>query len=452
MRSRAACAAAILLGAWPIAASAGSFKTIYTFQQGADGGYPFSGLVPGPNGSFFGTSSGAGAIAPYGVVFQLFPPAAGAPGLDMGDWTLTPIYTFTGSSDGAYPTGLVRAISGALYGAASNGGTYNTACGSGAGDGCGTIFELTPPAAGQTAWSFKLVHSFTRGLDGAFPVSPPVLGAGGILYGAAEGGGKCAGQTYGCGVVYSLVPPASPTGTWKYSTLHLFAAGRDGANPRGRLAIGKNGVLYGTTSRAGISKTPACSTDYGCGTVFSLTPPASGATAWTEATLYVFTGKIGANVLGGLTLDSAGNLYGTAHSGGRLLLCPQNGIVNAGCGTVFEISPPATGTTWTGTLLYAFRDGPDGSRPWDAPLLLNGSLYLTSSGDEVKTDGSVLKLAPPSPGGTSWRPTTLYTFQDQGDSDDPIGPLLLSGGVLYGTAQGDTLGPAPAGTVFSVNP
>jgi uncharacterized protein YceK len=442
-----ACVAASFAAVCPVSANAGSFKTIYTFQQGVDGGYPFSGLVPGPNGSFFGTSSGAGNAAPYGVVFQLSPPAAGTKA-----WVLKPIYSFSGLSDGAYPFGVVSGPDGALYGATGGGGTNNAGCGSGAGNGCGTVFELTPPAAGQTAWSFKLLHSFTRGLDGAFPVAPPVVAADGVLYGSTEGGGKCAGQTYGCGVVYRLVPPSSASGAWKETTLHAFAAGLDGSNPKGALVIGKNGVLYGTTTKAGISNISACATGSGCGTVFSLTPPAAGATVWKEATLYRFTGTIGANSLGGVTLDASGNLYGTAHSGGKFLICPEDGIRNAGCGTVFEISPPATGTKWTGTLLYAFRDGRDGSRPWDAPLLVNGTLYLSSSGDEVKTDGSIIKLTPPAAGSGGWTETTLYTFLDNTDSDDPVGGLLLSGGVLYGTALGDDAGPAPAGTIFSVNP
>jgi uncharacterized protein YceK len=432
-------------GAHP--AFAASFKTLYTFQQTTDGGYPFGALVAGPNGSFFGTSEGAGSTAPYGVVFQISPPAAGSTA-----WSFTTIYTFTGGKDGAYPLGIVRAASGALYGAAASGGTNNAGCGSGIGNGCGTIFELVPPASGASKWHFSLVHSFARGLDGAFPQSPPILAPGGVLYGTAEGGGKCAGQTYGCGVAYKFVPPATAGAGWKETVLHAFAAGVDGADPKGSLVLGKNGVLYGTTAKAGISTSSACKTGAGCGTVFRLTPPAAGATVWTSTTLYEFTGAIGANVLGGLTLDTAGNLYGTAHSGGALLVCPEDGIRNAGCGSVFELSPPATGTTWAGKLLYAFRDGPDGSRPWDTPLLVGGSLYLTSSGDEVKTDGSIIRLVPPSSGSTAWKETTFYTFHDTTDSDDPIASLVLKNGILYGVAEGDGQGPAPAGTVFSLTP
>ena len=56
--------------------------------------------------------------------------------------------------------------------------------------------------------------------------------------------------------------------------------------------------------------------------------------------LWSFDGTDGNEPLAGLTLDGAGNLYGTAEAGGPpSIACP------AGCGVVFEIKPSAAVTT-----------------------------------------------------------------------------------------------------------
>ncbi|HWE06678.1 MAG TPA: choice-of-anchor tandem repeat GloVer-containing protein, partial [Rhizomicrobium sp.] len=64
---------------------------------------------------------------------------------------------------------------------------------------------------------------------------------------------------------------------------------------------------------------------YGCGAVFKIAPDG------TETILYSFTknnGANGAQPVASLTIDGAGNLYGTASGGGQY-----------GYGTVFEITP-----------------------------------------------------------------------------------------------------------------
>src|SRR5580704_14918018 len=69
-------------------------------------------------------------------------------------------------------------------------------------------------------------------------------------------------------------PPPSLT------TIYNFTGAGDGGYP-GRLVIGEDGVLYGTTKNGGA---------YGVGTVFSVTPPASPGGAWIETVLYSFRG------------------------------------------------------------------------------------------------------------------------------------------------------------------
>ena len=113
----------------------GTFSVVYAFTGGADGGYPYSNLVQGADGRFYGTTYGGGATG-YGTIFRL-----GA------DGTVATLYAFTGGSDGAYPYGAVAmAADASLYGTAAQGGDY----------GQGTVFKL---AADGT---FAVLHAFRR--------------------------------------------------------------------------------------------------------------------------------------------------------------------------------------------------------------------------------------------------------------------------------------------------
>ena len=72
------------------------------------------------------------------------------------------LYSFKGQPDGANPQGtLIADTQGALYGTTVNGGSHNH----------GTVFTLTPPAAGQTQWTESVLYSFTGGADGGTPVA-----------------------------------------------------------------------------------------------------------------------------------------------------------------------------------------------------------------------------------------------------------------------------------------
>jgi uncharacterized repeat protein (TIGR03803 family) len=123
--------------------------------------------------------------------------------------------------------------------------------------------------------------------------------------------------------------------------LYAFTGGVDGSVPYAGVIFDPAGNLYGATEFGGL---------YGKGTVFQLTP--SGG-AWTETVLYNFTGgSDGDQPIGGLAIDSAGNLYGTAADGGDPFCT---------CGTVFKLSPSNSG--WTFTVLHAFTGGTDGGVP-----------------------------------------------------------------------------------------
>jgi len=116
---------------------------------------------------------------------------------------------------------------------------------------------LIPPASPGGAWTEATLGGspYLANPHGAL-----AIGKGGVLYGTATFGGSGGG-------VFALTPPASSGGAWTYAVLYNFAGlSGDGAYPYAGVAIGKDGVLYGTTGSGGSS---------GKGTVFSLTPPRS---------------------------------------------------------------------------------------------------------------------------------------------------------------------------------
>jgi hypothetical protein len=171
---------------------------LYKFTGRADGAWPAGNLVLDSAGNLYGTTLAGGnnnlCGQVCGVAYELSPGASG--------WTETVLHTFTGGSDGWGPRGLTPDSSGNLLGVAAYGGTVNSTCGSG----CGTVFKLTPGAGG---WSLSVIYSFSGGSDGAAPFSPLVFDRQGNLFGTAARGGlaQCAGE--GCGTVFELSPNGS---------------------------------------------------------------------------------------------------------------------------------------------------------------------------------------------------------------------------------------------------
>jgi uncharacterized repeat protein (TIGR03803 family) len=204
----------------------------------------------------------------------------------------------------------------------------------GGNQGCGTIFELMPTVKGL--WTETVLHTFCTTMncpDGSFPTGALVFDSAGNLYGTTGFGGA-----NGLGTVFELSPGGD--GTWTETVLHSFQGGTmDGSIPIAPLVFDVAGNVYGTTTQGGSSS--ACG--FGCGTVFELTPGSNG--TWTEKILYSFCADGSCSTLvqpSSLTLDAAGNLYGTTNQGGA----------NA-YGTVFQLSPHADGT-WKYKVLHNF--------------------------------------------------------------------------------------------------
>ena len=315
------------------AAQAQTFTTLHSFE-GTDGYEPLAGLIQATNGSFYGTTQGAGATD--GTVFKV-----------TLSGTLTTLHSFDGA-DGDSPqfSALVQASDGNLYGTTNLGGAY-TCLISGVNYGCGTVFKITPGGTLTT------LHSFD-GTDGEYPDAGLVQAIDGNLYGTTSGGG-----TNGDGTVFKITPSGTLT------TLYSFTDGADGGVPFAGLIQAADGNFYGTAGGFGAS---------GYGTVFKITPTG------TLTTLHSFDDAEGFYVLTALVQANDGNFYGTNYWGGA------NSV-----GTVFKITPGGTLTT-----LYNFcpQSGcTDGSSGVGLVQDTNGTFYGTTASGGTDNDGTVFSLS-----------------------------------------------------------
>jgi uncharacterized repeat protein (TIGR03803 family) len=343
-----------------LGAQAQSYTVMHAFTGGADGAYPYYGVI-GRGGSLYGVTEQGGTYG-YGTLFSVPVP-------DFGG-TDTIIRTFKGQPNGKYPSGaLVRDAAGNFYGPTSGGGYL----------GYGDIFKITP-AGVET----KLI-GFDDHEGGGSPCGPLALdlSGNGNLYGAALTGGAGRLQN-GYGMIFGT----TTTGASDY-TVHSFQ-GVDGSSPCGVILDAASANLYGVAAGAiykinqpgSVNRTftllgwePSASwtlaldsagniygtTQYhganGYGTVFKM--DANGV----ETVLYNFAGSPdGAYPMGGVVLDASGNLYGTTSAGGAY-----------GQGTIFQIVKGVE------SVLYSFTGGTDGGNPYAGVVRgIAGTLYGTT--------------------------------------------------------------------------
>jgi uncharacterized repeat protein (TIGR03803 family) len=271
------------------------------------------------------------------------------------------------------------------------------------------LAALSPRSQAQT---FKVVHNFTNGSDGGYPLSGLTMDSKGNFYGTTNSGG-----TYGHGGIFRM------NSSGGIIPLYNFTGGKDGSAPVGGLILDAANALYGTTSGGGT---------YSNGAIFKVMGK-------TEVVLYSFAGgKDGSNPEAGLTFDAAGNLYGTTSAGGA-----------SGNGTVFRLNAPATkGARWTKTILYSFGTGTDGAVPVAGVSLdAGGNVYGTTSLGGDAGNGTIFELT----NGAAWTETILHYFQNADDGATPYAGLIAdAAGNFYGAAtQGGTGG---GGTIFELTP
>jgi len=303
--------------------------TLYSFKNDdLDGANPSSGVVFGPDGSLYGTTYFGGQYR-QGTVYRLQPSPTACHSV-ICSWEETVIHSFGAGDDGAYPGygNLLFDQAGNLYGTTQEGGF---------GEG-GVIFELTPSNGG---WTESVLWSFLQE-SGFDPVSGLIFDSSGNLYGTTElgdggpgvvyqlspsgsgwnynvlapirfteaitcGGVVMDGQgnffgTSGCGAAAGGIFEVSPSGGgWTFNVLHSFSG--DVTGPFDTPTLDAAGNVYGTSNGTGL---------FDIGEVFKLTPSNGG---WTYTSVS-FDGSNGQRPVGSVILDAAGNIYGTASSGG----------------------------------------------------------------------------------------------------------------------------------------
>jgi uncharacterized repeat protein (TIGR03803 family) len=334
------------------------FSVLHTFSF-SDGAVPGD-LIRDAQGNLYGTTNWGGNTSCQpsgcGVVFKL---------TSKGDFTV--LYSFTGGSDGALPSGLILDAKGNLYGTALDI------------TGSGEVFKLT------SSGGLEVLHSFTQFSDGSIPYGGVIQDSQGNLYGTTFQGGdsSCSlGGGGGCGVAYKLDTNGKET------VLYTFKGKSDGGLPVTPLVLDKAGNLYGTASLGGYEK-GNCDLPFspkGCGTVFKIN------TAGAFSVLFAFNSTDG-NDPGPLTEDTHGNIYGTTRFGGNS--CSGSG---SGCGLVYKLT--AAGKE---SILYNFKGQSDGSEPETGVVEdSKGNLYGTTlSGGNLSCQqgqgggcGTIFQLTP----------------------------------------------------------
>lgn len=399
-----------------LALSAQTLTTLYNFSsQDYGAGPPHSGVILGPQGELYGTTYGGGRWN-QGTVYELLPPDPAG-----GAWTEVVLHSFGKDPGGAGPTaGLTIGPNGTLYGATPS-----------------AAFRLDPPAGTATEWAFAVIWQCATGssLSGGLAFGSP-LGYGQSLYGATMPYG---GGLLETGSVFKLTAPAAAGGAWTETALETFSGGTSGGAPVGMLAAGAGGALFGVTSVGGYVG-GGCGEYAGCGTVFSLTPPAQAGGPWTEQVLHSFNPLMGdgQGPGAGVVIGPGGVLYGTTAEGGEY-----------GFGTVYSLTPPTVaGAPMTETILYSFTGL---CYQCIGPVVLgpNGVLYGETNVGRPSNAGIVFELTPPATTGGTWTRTNLHIFTGP-DGAGPNALTLAPDGTLYGTTAGD--GTSGHGTVFALTP
>ncbi|MFM8442750.1 MAG: choice-of-anchor tandem repeat GloVer-containing protein [Methylococcus sp.] len=397
-------------------AAAGELKDPLYYFDAEDGAGFKSALIMDAAGNLYGTTSGGGEYG-QGTVFQLVPP-----GSSEAAWTRKVLLVFDGANGANNPktddlqAGLVRDAAGNLYGTTASGGAH----------GKGTVYQLIPPADGVSAWTLKTLVAFD-GANGAAPYGNVTLDALGNLYGTTHAGGRA-----DKGTVFQIMPPLPGKTAWRRKTLVTFY-GANGAAPMAGVTLDAAGNLYGTAARGGRND---------AGLVFQLSPPLPGKTAWRRKTLMTFNGfpGNGANPKAAVILDSMGKIYGTTYTGGRK---SKDG------GTVYQLTPPIPpASTWKRRILYSF----DGQANVVAGVTLDAAGNLYGTTETEASHGMLYELVAPAPGKTFWKFRQLVDFSGPNGASPTASLLLGPDGGLYGTTNDSFATKDDFGTVFKYTP
>ena len=339
----------------------GTLTPLYGFTGGNDGGFPYGGLVQGPDGSLYGTAVEFGTNG-YGTVFKL---------ATNGAFTTLVAFAYT---NGAFPqAGVVLGRDGNLYGTTAEGGAY----------GYGTVFLVTTSGQLTTLVDFNSTN-------GSIPLASLVQGTDGNLYGTTTSGG--AG---GWGTAFRIT-------TNGVLTTLLWFDGLNGADPEGALVQASDGNFYGTTAQGGAGFNP--SAGGGNGTLFQITVPIFTTNLITKSSAVACLPYLNSGIANFAAVPPGDALTFGKVSGPAWLIVSTNGILsgtptNSDIGTnMFVVSLTDTnGFTATTKLQLAVVPDPPPtfvgnpiSLPWasqDQPY--SGSIATNATDPEINS-GDVL--------------------------------------------------------------
>jgi uncharacterized repeat protein (TIGR03803 family) len=368
--------------------ASGQETVLHSFTGGADGGYPYAGVIADAAGNLYGTTYAGGIttgpcyyIPGCGVVYKL----------DMAGHE-TVLHAFAGKSSTLFGwpyAGVISDAAGNLYGTTSAG--------------AGGVYKV-----GATG-NYTVLHEFFTGHGLSQPKGGLAVDAQGNLYGTTQYGGAA-----NAGGVFALDKAG------KLQTLHTFPGGGfvppapDAPNPG--VVLDSAGNVYGVTPYAGVA-----------GMVYKLS------SAGQEMTLYSFGGAAGGTDPGTVSAGQVGELYGATYVGGT-----------ANAGVLYKLD-----TAGHETLLYSFKGGADGAGPkggvaFDSAGNLYGSTVHGGAASGDAGFGVVFKVD------ASGRETVLYAFTGGEDGGMPSGIIRDPAGNLYGTTF--LGGEAGVGVVFELDP
>jgi uncharacterized repeat protein (TIGR03803 family) len=382
-------ALATILGTASLPAKASTFTVLYSFTGGSDGAVPTGGVISDASGNLYGETNQAGDLACTSTV--------GQPSLGCGTvYSLSPttglkvLLSFAGPN-GAYGNNGLTLKGSTLYGSTTAGGTNDD----------GVLFSVHTDGS-----SYTLLHQFA-GSDGKAPAGSLQSGPGGVFYGVTQYGGSSNN-----GVLFEI----KPNGT--YTILHSFTGGADGAQPNS-LLYNAAGEIVGSTTYGGTGSKNKCAA--GCGIVYTYTPA---------------TGKfdIAHNFTGG---TSGGQPYVGSFGPGP--------VVYGTTGPMFSIGQK-TGYSVVGKYNEsldgeAVRSGPlyDASNASLIGVFSNGPSSFLGLGDLYSVQNGVI--------------TVLYGFAGGSDGYAPYAqPILTSTGAIIGTNTGGGAGCYTCGDIWEYTP
>jgi uncharacterized repeat protein (TIGR03803 family) len=354
-------------------------------------------------------------------------------------WTLSAPASFNGANGDEPNAGLVMDPAGDLFGTTAEGG----------GNGDGTVFEIVHGSNAITP-----LASF-NGTDGQNPKSGVALDSAGDIFGTADVGGA-----YSDGTVYEIA-----AGSGVITALVSFN-GTNGENPYlNGVVLDSAGDLFGIAHEGGSG---------GDGAVYEI---AAGSGIITD--LAAFNGTNGENAVGGVVLDSSGDLFGTTSQGGAdsqgtvFELVNGSGVISTlvsfnvtdgetphvgvvldssgnlygvtyrggpkNEGTVFEVGHATNAVTTVASFNATNGEYPSSNAVMDS----SGNFFGTTTVAGTYSDGTIYEIAH-----GSGLVTTLASFNG-GDGSDPLGNVVLdSSGDLWGTTYAG--GASADGTVFEL--